>query len=302
MRLGAAFLFSVVSSSFELKAAQSKLIKSPEILVLGDSQLSFGSGPVILDFFKNIKSHCGNVVQQPLRLEEIEKKRTTLVGVRSSSLRSWITRRGHAWNAMCRKDKTWGVNASIWGYQQKRKQHYVQIGEGRKYQFCRKGKTPLEAMMAKGYYRPELVMFYLLGNGASRWAGNLRAAKLDIKRMIEQLPSGTQCIYMTTMPNYKKRINKIRLRAQAHLEHAFAAHGKRCTFIRGLTPKILSIVQGQNQYFHRKESGKVKDPFHPSAGAAEKVLALKKTELCHTIADKLRTRVVSKANIDIGSQ
>jgi len=297
LRLCAVLILATAIAARFSDNAHGTSLQFPEILVLGDSQLSFGAGPVMLSFFKNIKKHCGSIIDQTPLLEMIEKKRTTLLGVRSTSLESWVTKKGRAWKAMCRKDKTWGVNASIWGFQQKRKTHYVQIGEGKKYQFCKKGKTPLEAMTMSGYYRPKLIMFYLLGNGAGRLAGNAKAATRDIERMIEQLPANTACIYMTTLPNYKKRINKTRLKAQAQIERAIAMHGNRCTFVRGMTQKVVAAIQGQSRYFRRKKSGKVKDPFHPDAAATKRVLALTSSALCRAVVDKLGMGNVASTNI-----
>ena len=45
--------------------------RSPDILVLGDSQLSFGSGPAFLDFFQDIKSHCMPKVHQVQKLKKL---------------------------------------------------------------------------------------------------------------------------------------------------------------------------------------------------------------------------------------
>lgn len=38
--------------------AQADPFVSPDIVILDDSQISFGSGPVFLEFFENIKAHC----------------------------------------------------------------------------------------------------------------------------------------------------------------------------------------------------------------------------------------------------
>ena len=48
--------------------AQTQGFQSPSIVILGDSQIPFGSGPVFLDFFENIKTHCPPPPQQAANL------------------------------------------------------------------------------------------------------------------------------------------------------------------------------------------------------------------------------------------
>ena len=45
-------------SALTLGQSQAEQFLSPDILILGDSQISFGSGPAFLEFFTDIKKHC----------------------------------------------------------------------------------------------------------------------------------------------------------------------------------------------------------------------------------------------------
>ena len=190
---------------------------SPELLVLGDSQLSFGAGKVMLNFFKNIRSHCRDVIDPMSVLDDIEMMKTALIGVRSSSLDSWLSKSGAARAKLCRKDKKWGVNASVWGSLKTHKTsgvHYVQIGEHKPYRFCKRNTSALQALFSDGYYRPRLIVFNLLGNGVTRWANSQKLADFDVFRLSKQLPRNMPCVFMTTMPNYSKVRNRHRLKAQ----------------------------------------------------------------------------------------
>lgn len=268
-------------------AVFSQTFKSPEILVLGDSQLSFGAGKEMLKFFKNFSSRCKGIVRDKAILNKVEQAKTTLLGVRSTSLHSWISTGGSSWNQMCLKDKKWGVNSSVWGHLKPNKKTYVQIGEGRNFQFCKRGKTPLQALFSKDYYKPKLVLFNLLGNGSSRWANSYEKAKADVGTLIGQLPSDVACVYMTTMPNYTKFRNDERLKAQANIERAFSENGARCSFVRGLTPKTVGAFQGNKSYFRRRKSGEVKDPFHPGMPATRNFLSQRRADICRAVANEL---------------
>ncbi len=282
-----------ISSNANAAAAKAKQFISPDILVLGDSQLSFGSGKLMLDFFTNFDRHCERHVDDKATLARISKMRTTMLGTRSTSLQSWVTTHGRAWNSMCVKDKTWGVNSSVWGHNSTPKRLYYQIGEGQKYQFCKRGKTPLQAMLRDDYYTPELVFFYLIGNGAKRLVEDSDAAASDVKRLVRQLPMHQKCVFMTTTPIHTPRRNKMRTQAEINLRKAFAAHGNRCTFVSAFKPKAVAGIQGKAKYFRRKKSGRVKDPFHPNEAATKLFLDLNKSDVCKAVASELTPMVVS---------
>jgi len=268
---------------------------SPDILVLGDSQLSFGSGKVMLDFFQHFDRHCAGIVKNSATLARVAKMRTTMIGTRSTSLQSWTSTKGPAWVRLCRKDPKWGVNASVWGHNSTPKRLYYQVGEGRNYQFCKQNKTPLQAMLRKGYYKPKLVFFYLIGNGSGRLAGNRKAASGDVKRLVAQLPENIKCVYMTTTPIHTPRRNRTRVRAEANLRKAFATQGNRCSFVSALKPQAVSAIQGKARYFRRRKSGKVKDPFHPNRTATRIFLRVNRVDMCTAVANELSMPMVANA-------
>ena len=271
--------------------------KTPEILMLGDSQLSFGAGEVVLDFFDNLKTRCEGVIDQSMLLSELQEMRTTLIGARSSSLQSWTTTSGWAYDRLCKKDKTWGVNASIWGYGRQKGVPYVQIGEHKNYDFCEKGKTPIQVLFETGY-NPNLLIFNILGNNAKRWAKDPKLAEVDVKRFIEQTPAHLPCIYMSTLPIHTKRRNDTRYKAQEAIKAAFEKAGDRCAFVETLDKKTIALVQGKNKYFKRKKNGKVKDPFHPQKAAARKVYNLKQNEICQAIGEVFAPKIVASSTLD----
>lgn len=297
--LSAGLAAYAITSMLLPKQASAKETKfvSPEILVLGDSQLSFGSGKLMLDFFENFDRHCKRFVNDPATLKRVSGMRTSMFGTRSTSLQSWVSTKGPAWRRMCEKDKTWGVNASVWGHNSTPKRLYYQIGEGKKYQFCRKGKTPLQAMLRDGYYTPDLLFFYLIGNGAGRLAKNPDAATSDVKRLVAQLPPDQKCIFMTTAPIHTPRRNRVRMKAETNLRKAFAAHGNRCTFVAALTPRSVAFIQGKRKYFRQNKRGKVKDPFHPDAQATRKFLSVIKPKMCRAVAKELGMQPMASSDV-----
>ncbi len=294
-----AVLMGMAFATHSTAKADERKFTSPEILMLGDSQLSFGAGEVVSDFFQNIEQKCAGIVDQAMLLEELQKMRATLIGARSSSLQSWTTTEGWAYDRLCKKDKNWGVNASIWGYGRNKNVPYIQIGEHKDYRFCEKGKTPLQVLFEQGY-QPELLVFNILGNNAKRWAKNPELAEVDVARFIELTPAHIKCVYMTTLPIHTKRRNDQRLKAQKAIRAAFEKADNRCSFVGTMDAQTVSAIQGQNHYFKRKKNGAVKDPFHPQKRAAQKVYDLKRTEICQAIAQAYMPKQL--ANADISSQ
>lgn len=291
-----AMALGVLISHAQAADTSRKNFVSPDILMLGDSQLSFGAGEVVTDFFQNIKTRCQGTIDQAMLLEEIEQMRVTLVGARSSSLQSWTTTDGWAYDRLCKKDKTWGVNASIFGFGREKNVRYIQIGEHKDYKFCEKGKTPIEVLFEQGY-SPDLLIFNILGNNAKRWVDNPELADEDVARFIAQTPAHIKCVYMTTLPIHTKRRNDQRLKAQNAIKAAFDRAGNRCTFVETLDAKTISLVQGQNRYFKRNKNGNVKDPFHPQKAAAQKVYDLKRKEICQAISDAYMPSEMASAPI-----
>lgn len=261
--------------------------KSPDILVLGDSQLTFGSGPAFLDFFTNIRERCMPAHWQAQDLEKLGAMSVGVIGVRSTSLGSWTARKDRAKSKICKVDRKWRYNAATFGIVNPSGNRYVQIGKGEAYQFCKRGKSAFEAMFEEKYYQPKLLILSFLGNSAHRWAGNRLTAFRDVERTMSQLPSDMPCIFMTTAPTYKKRTVDLRLKAQQNVKYAFMKNSSRCSFVEGFTPRTVAANMGNKDHFRLRRSGTVKDPYHPNRKAAEKFLSMETTRICRAIFDQV---------------
>jgi len=264
-------------------AAQADGFVSPDIVILGDSQIPFGSGPVFLEFFENIKSHCPPTPQQSRDLTTLGDMKVAVIGVRSTSLHSWVARKGRLKGSICDVDPKWKANAGVFGVINPTANKYAQMGRGKPYQFCRKGQSPFEAMFAPDYYKPKLLLMSFLGNATSRWGKSREKALEDVTRMMEQIPAGTPCIFMTTAPAYSKKIVDRRLKAQANIKWAFEKAGASCTFIEGATADTVKANQGNAKFFRRTKSGRVKDPFHPNERAAKQFFHTQMGSICNAI-------------------
>ncbi|MEP1943324.1 MAG: SGNH/GDSL hydrolase family protein [Sulfitobacter sp.] len=266
---------------------------SPEILILGDSQISFGSGPAFLEFFTDIKEHCHANTEQAQHLKKLGEMRVGVIGVRSTSIHSWTARSGKRKDTICKEDRKWRVNAGTYGFINMTGNKYVQIGKGREYQFCAPRKSAFEHMFREGYYDPKLLLLSFLGNSAKRWADSEDAAIEDVEKMMAQLPQGTPCIFMTTAPAYKKEIVNLRLKAQKNLMSAFEKTNARCSFVPGATPETVLANQGNKHYFRLNKHGMVKDPYHPNQKAAENFFALEMDGICTAIFDQVESATTS---------
>lgn len=264
---------------FATTADADPVFRSPDILVLGDSQLSFGAGPAFVDFLTMLEKNCDATGTSPLTVG--------VIGVRSTSLGSWVARSGRAKRPICDVDPKWSANAGSYGSLNHSQNQYVQIGQGTPYQFCKKGKSAFEAMFENHYYMPRLMIMFFLGNSAERWAADPDAALQDVRQTMQQLPADLPCIFMTTAPPYAKRVLDLRLDAQANLQKAFAAEGRHCTFIPGLTDATIPANLGRKESFRRHKSGKIRDPYHPTEAAAVNFLKLNKAQLCRAILANL---------------
>ncbi|MEP5728233.1 MAG: SGNH/GDSL hydrolase family protein [Sulfitobacter sp.] len=268
-------------------AAQADDFVSPEILILGDSQISFGSGPAFLEFFTDIKRHCHANEDQARQLKRLGEMRVGVIGVRSSSIHSWTARSGRSKDTICKEDRKWRVNAGTYGFINMTDNKYVQIGKGREYQFCAPKKSAFEHMFREGYYDPKLLLMSFLGNSAKRWAKSEEAAIKDVEEMMAQLPKDVPCIFMTTAPAYSKKIVDLRLKAQKNLMSAFEKTGSRCTFVPGATPETVLANQGNKHYFRLNKRGMVKDPYHPNRKAAKNFFALEMDGICNAVFDQV---------------
>ncbi len=276
---------SVVRPAF----AQAEDFISPEILILGDSQITFGSGPAFLEFFTDIKKHCHPNDQQKQNLQRLGEMRVGVIGVRSSSIHTWTARSGRSKDVICKEDRKWRVNAGTYGFVNMSDNRYVQIGKGKEYQFCAPQRSAFEVMFREDYYDPKLLLMSFLGNSAKRWAKSEEAAIEDVENMMEQLPGDVPCIFMTTAPAYKKEIVDLRLKAQKNLMSAFEKTGSRCTFVPGSTPQTVAANQGNKHYFRLNKNGMVKDPFHPNTAAAKNFFALEMNGICGAIFEQIES-------------
>lgn len=280
---------TIAAPFFWSAPAQAEPFVSPDILILGDSQIPFGSGPVFLDFFENIKNHCSPTPKQQTDLAQLDQMKVAVIGVRSSSLHSWTARKGAAKGSICDVDPKWKVNAGTYGFINRTGNKYAQIGRGAPYQFCKKDHSPFEAMFSDDYYAPKLLLMSFLGNATGRWAGSREKALQDVQSMMSQLPEGTPCIFMTTSPSYSKKVTDKRLKAQANIKWAFEEAGASCSFLEGSTAQTIAANQGNPSHFRRTKSGKVKDIFHPNERAARKFFSIEMDNICNAIFTQVAT-------------
>jgi hypothetical protein len=276
-----AYLMTVIASLIaisKIPAQAESNFQSPEIFVLGDSQLSFGAGVAFIEFFKGISGQCGLTKGMSVGV----------LGVRSSSLTAWTSTDTSSKNSICGIDPKWKVNAGSFGVINKTKKKYVQIGEGEAYQFCRAEQSPFQAMFANGYYDPKLFVMFFLGNATERWAKSADDALTDVRRTMRDIPANVPCIFMTTAPGYTEKIVRERQLAQTNIERAFKTAGKQCTFVRGYTPATIAANLGNAANFRRKPDGSVKDPYHPTEDSARQFLSLVKDDFCDAIKTEMK--------------
>jgi hypothetical protein len=268
--------FCVVSLSTTVQAQES--FENPDVLVLGDSQLSFGAGVAFVEFFKKYGSSCG-----------LPKSASVgVIGVRSSQLVAWTARDAVGKKSICDVDPKWKVNAGSFGVINKTNNKYVQIGQGAAYQFCKPNQSPFQAMFSQGYYNPKLLVMFILGNATERWANSEAEALNDVRRTMKDLPSDLPCVFMTTAPAYTEKVVLQRKQAQDNIEKAFKTVGKSCSFVRGYTDRTIAANLGNPNNFRRKPDGSVKDPYHPTEDSARQFLSLVKDDFCSAIKTQLK--------------
>lgn len=271
-----------------VSSASAQKFSSPDILVLGDSQLSIGSARPMQNFFRNFETVCKPHVNDTTILKRVAKMRTTMIGVRAGTLQSWVLPSGNYWNRLCRTPRRVKLNASVRGHNSPRGRTYVKIGKGQSFQFCKPRTPALRLMLRKGYYQPRLVLFYTMGSGAWRMAAeNGRGANEDVRALSRLLPKQTRCVVMPTAPIYKAQGNRVRVKAQANLVRAFNAQGNRCQVITSLRPETINRIQGKARHFKRRANGRVRDPWHPSAAATEGFFQANRRAMCRAVASAL---------------
>ncbi len=260
----------------------------PDILVIGDSQVSFGAGAEYLAVLGNLAQSCNANASQRDYLDNLSATSVAAIGVRSSSLEHWTAHEGTKKGVVCDKDQRFGVNAGAYGVKSSSRS-FVQIGEERDYEFCRSGQTPLEAMFRQGYYRPKLAVLAFLGNSVDRWE-DPAAARTDVENAVAALPPDTACVIMTTAPAFDAEVNAKRLKAQQNLAQAVAATGGRCSFARGLTERAVASATGNPDFFRTNDAGEVLDRFHPNAKGFAEFFEHVTPALCQAVFQQIGPR------------
>ena len=284
MKLKLLSLSLIAISIFLMSKAQAE----PDVLVLGDSQISFGAGEAYLDFFNQLPANCAMSGARTNLLKKLGQSRTAAIGVRSTSLHSWTSQSGNAKGTICDVDQKYGVNAGVYGIQGNNNRQYVQIGQGADYQFCGPNASAFENAFAPGNYKPKLLVLAFLGNSAERWANNPSAAKQDVQRTTAQIPRDIPCIFMTTAPVFSSKTNEMRMKAQDVIIEAFERSDGHCEVVEGFTTQTREAIEGQAQYFRRNNAGRVTDPLHPRPAATRLFLELNMPKLCNAVFNVLQ--------------
>jgi hypothetical protein len=250
-----------------------------EVLILGDSQISFGAGQAYRAFFGNLAASCAGLPRP------FATARAMAIGVRSSALHHWTTKDPRARGVICDVDEKFGVNAGSYGVTSPGLS-YVQIGADAAYPFCPADRPSLSAVFDAPGFDPDLVILGFLGNATQRWQ-SASTARADWQAAEQQIPAGTACIAMTTIPSFEAGENQRRSAAQTNLAQAVNASG-RCAFVPGFTPATLAEFEGNTSHFRTNADGAVTDPRHPTASSAATFVALQTPAFCAAISQVLR--------------
>lgn len=259
----------------------------PDILILGDSQISFGAGRVYNDFFSDIENQCAPYNTHNQALPALKNATVASIGVRSTGLHSWVATDEETKATICKADKVYGVNAGSYGIAGNDNRSFIQIGQGPHYQFCAPERSPFQELFADGYYTPDLLVLAFLGNSWKRWAEDPEVAARDVALTINQIPPNMPCVFMTTVPVFDPMVNRQRRDAQANVKSAFELYG-RCSFVEAYTPEIVAKIEGNSQYFKRDGTGKVTDPFHPNPSAVRQFVASNTPQFCNAVFNELK--------------
>lgn len=218
--------------------------RNTDILVLGDSQISIGSGRPLKALFSDLAKRCAPYVSRPDHIAALDRRSFGILGVRASSLQSWTTRSGPAWNLLCRKDRRFGVNGTAWGtMRSNRGRRSIQAGHDPKLRFCRRANTPIRNLLAPNYYRPKVVVFYTGGTGSGRLA-----AKKSAKRAESVRDDGESVALMEPMRIGEGARSRAELSERAfHLTQQAA--GFRARLPEGLVAPLADLVRSMNCYY-----------------------------------------------------
>ncbi|MEM6497819.1 MAG: SGNH/GDSL hydrolase family protein [Pseudomonadota bacterium] len=277
-------------------AQQRQPFQVPDIFILGDSQFAFGAGPAFYKFFSDFAQSCGHIPKEQGLSAELDQMNVGVMGVRSTSIHSWVAHKWVRKKMVCEPDPKWMVNARLYGWPGRNNGTYVQLGKPRDFKICKPGKSAIEAMFDMDR-RPKLFVMFFTGNAVHRWANAPKRTGRDVRKLVEQLPAGTPCVFMTTVPSYTKKSNQLRWRSQAGIQKAFEENGSRCAFVPGHTAMTVKTFQNNKRYFKTsKTTGRVKDPYHPTSIGANKFLELRRDALCRAVFDQVKsTRATATA-------
>lgn len=270
-----------VLGSQSAAVAQTSNELKPEILMIGDSHLSFGARKVFQNFFEDFEKRCRAYETMPGHARAISKLRFALMGVKSTALHNWVMAKQRYKRMVCIPDPKWPVNARLYGFRGQPDGNYVQLGEYPGLPFCRQSLTPLQAVFK--WVEPRLVVLYFMGNTIDRWAASRKTADNEVRALVDQLPPGTGCVFTTTSPVYRPKDNLRRLAAQRNIQAAFTNHKASCSFVPMLTPSTVAAIEGKAVYFRRHRDGRVKDPYHPGTPATHRLLSLQEEPFCKAV-------------------
>ena len=276
-----------IAMGLALAPIQSTAQTKPDILILGDRQISFGAGEVYLDFFDNLERNCAGTLSKA-QLKDLGQRHTLAVGVRSTSLHSWAARNGKAKDTICEVDKKYGVNAGAYGINGRPDRKFIQIGKERGFQYCRNGKSAFESAFSDAADTPKLLVLNFLGNAEKRWADSQKTTNTDVRNTLQQIPEGVPCVVLTTAPVFSKATNDKRMAAQDNLARALKSAGNRCPLVKGYTPQTRRAIEGKKRFFRQDKNGKIIDRHHPSKAAIRHLIKSSGPALCKAIATVLK--------------
>lgn len=279
-----------ICSAFTSHTARAAKFKPPEIFILGDSQIAFGAGPTLFAFLKDFAESCGRLEHDKKTVDRLDKMNVGVMGVRSTSIHSWVAHKWVRKRMVCQPDPKWNVNARLYGWPRRRNGTYVQLGKVSDFQVCKPKRSALEVIFADKKLQPKLLVMFFMGNSVLRWANAKKKTARDVRKFLAQIPKHLPCIFMTTVPSYKKKENRLRWRAQNGIRKAFEDQGSHCTFVAGHTAQTVRAFQNNRFYFRRHKSGRVKDPYHPNKAGALKFLDLRRKALCRAIVQQVERK------------
>lgn len=274
--LAAAFLSAALAAPSIARDAA-----APDILVLGDSQLSFGLGPAMLDLLGDLDARCAALGEAPpLGGDSVT---VGVLGVRSTAPHSWAARPRKGKRFICEKDQTWGSNAAVYGALAPDGVKWRQVGEGPLKPICAAGRAPLAALLAEPRFKPKLIVMMFMGNAVFRWADSPTRAAEDARETAALLPADIGCVFATTAPSFEAKRNRRRLKAQAAIRAGVAA-AAACEPVDGLTAATIAAIEGNAPAFRRNRAGAVIDAHHPTELGAQLWLDAVAPRFCRAIA------------------